>query len=233
MALKPKFEDQSETVAAETAQATDATAAATTAVATASATSANAVAVANAVTTTLAGLKDVVKVEWDTLTRIVPDGSNLTVNEESVGSWVEMQVTSWQDSFSIEPGDQSEAAKKFLRFSDDGKVLRDNGQPVGEYLKYLQEVEGYSEASMKHRVILVGFVEKAEKESDVVGQLAQISLSPQSKKSWDRYQLNATVLAKMGRLKEGDDPSRVRLTASRTSKGPYKFTVVEVSPAKC
>lgn len=230
MALKPKFEDQSETVAAETAQATDAAAAATTAVATAAATSA--VAIAKGVNNSLAALKDNVKVEWDTLLRIVPDGSDLTVDDESAGPWLEMQITSWQDSYSIEPGDQSEAAKKFLRFSDDNVVLRDSGQPVAEYVKYLKEVEGYENACVKHRVILVGLVEKTAKESKVVGQLAQISLAPQSKKNWDRYQLNATVRANMGRLEPGEDPARVRLSAVRTSKGQYKFTVVEVSPAK-
>jgi hypothetical protein len=233
MVLKAKFEDQTDQQdnAAETAAPVDSTAAATTAVATASASSALAVS-GQGSASTLAALKDVVHVEWDTLTRIVADGSNLTVNDEVLGSWVEMQITSWQDSFSVETGEQSEEAKKFLKFSDDGVTLRDNGQPVAEYVKYLKEVEGYANTSVKHRVILVGFVEKAEKDSELVGQLAQISLSPQSKKSFDRYQMNATMMAKMGRLKVGDDPSRTRLTAVRTSKGPYKFTVVEVTAAK-
>ena len=229
MVLKVKFEQDSET-AAETAAPMDSTAAATTAVATASASSA--LEVSGQTQSTLASLKDVVHVEWDTLTRIVADGSNLTVNDETLGAWVEMQVTSWQDSFSVETGEQSEEAKKFLKFSEDGLTIRDTGQSVADYVKFLKDVEGYPNTSVKHRVILVGFVEKAEKESELVGQLAQISLSPQSKKSWDRYQMNATMMSKMGRLKAGDDPSKVRLTAVRTSKGPYKFTVVEVSAAK-
>ncbi|WP_454735433.1 hypothetical protein [Cupriavidus necator] len=178
----------------------------------------------------LTDLKDAVRVDWDTLERLVAGTGTIDNGDgKSVGTWIKMTLMSFQDTYEVVPGDQSDEAKKLVRYSEDGVNLRESGTTVNQYLDELRE-QGYDKAALKHKNILVGILDETEKPSDLVGEVIQISLSPQSRKTFERYRLTRTAKVNMGRATaEGSEV--IKITAEGKQFGKNKFTQLTVTGA--
>lgn len=178
----------------------------------------------------LTDLKDAVRVDWDTLERLVAGTGTIDNGDgKSVGTWIKMTLMSFQDTYEVVPGDQSDEAKKLVRYSEDGVNLRESGTTVNQYLDELRE-QGYDKAALKHKNILVGILDETEKPSDLVGEVVQISLSPQSRKTFERYRLTRTAKVNMGRATaEGSEV--IKITAEGKQFGKNKFTQLTVTGA--
>jgi hypothetical protein len=144
--------------------------------------------------------KDRYRVDWNTLDRIQANNGNfldLGDNKKSMGATIQMRLLSWQDSWQVSPGSDSEEAKQYVRYSDDGKVTK-QGENIEQYLEKLRGM--YPNASCDHRVVIAGVLEGAEKGSRLEGQLVQIDLSKTSKQEFDKYQINTAYKLGKGLL---------------------------------
>lgn len=244
MALKrnpaASFEDTADTTVAEASPAAE-VAAETSAPATPEAKVAATTAIAKAqagalaapaqrIAPVLTDLKDAVRVDWDTLERLVAGTGTIDNGDgKSVGTWIKLTLMSFQDTYEVVPGDQSDEAKKLVRYSEDGVHLRESGTTVAQYLDELRE-QGYDKAALKHKNILVGILDETEKDSDLVGEVIQISLSPQSRKTFERYRLTRTAKVNMGRA-TAEGSEAIKITAEGKQFGKNKFTQLTVTGA--
>lgn len=168
-------------------------------------------------------------VEFGVLPRLVGSNGNIMDKDSRVlGAAVELQLVSWNDTFVVSPGTDNDEADELVRYSRDGKTIEGTGESVDAYLKKLREVDGYDKANVKHYVELIGILTAADKPSDHVGNMVQVSLSPQSRKTWDGYQLQESVKVAQGRRSaEGIDQIVVRAEV-KTVNGKT-FTLLRVT----
>jgi hypothetical protein len=122
------------------------------------------------------------------------------------GRWVKVSMVAWDDHHEISPGSDSEASKLAVGYSKDGKTVdsiigRDKfgrfiGQPVADYVKFLQEDGDYPNAKVG-RFIDVGCVVHESESTDAFnGEIVQISLSQSSIPSFSSYQEQLVMKAK-------------------------------------
>lgn len=223
--------DQPDTPAAETVAEAAADVAATTAIATASATSTAVARPAEKLPTALTHLKDTFTVEYDTFPRLLgASGSIEDGDNRDLGEWVKLRLVSWQNQWDIVPGSQDEEAKAHLRYSSDGVTIDATGESVNEYLAKLQNDLGYPKASVKQRVVLVGLLTESHKKSPLIGETVQVSLSPQARKTFERYCFSRTIKAQMG-TQSLDGAENILITAVKKTAGTNKYTLLDVTAA--
>ena len=100
--------------------------------------------------------KNGIQVDYGTFPRLKVDSGHLATAEgKDAGDWVEIQVISYGPTWTVAPGSDDEAAKKLVRFSDDGKTVKPagdddewGGKTVEEYREHLKAL-GYESASAK------------------------------------------------------------------------------------
>ncbi len=142
---------------------------------------------------------------------------------KEAGEYIEIQVVSYAPSWTITTGTDGEESKKWVRFSDDGKVTNpagDNdefaGMPVDEYKAHLV-AQGFEKASIKAYTIIYGIAVEAEEQDFAhLNEMIALSLAPQSAKKFDSYIINRTIQAKMRRIEETSGNPVVRFTSERT-----------------
>lgn len=218
----------STTPAAEAPASPAAKVAATTAIAQAQSTAVSAS--VKRIAPVLTELKDAVRVDWDTLERLVAGSGSIDDGDgKSVGTWIKMTLMSYQDTYEVVPGSQDDDAKKYVRYSEDGVNLRDSGTTVAAYLDEMREM-GYDKAALKHKNILVGILDETEKATNLIGEVIQISLSPQSRKTFERYRLTRTAKVNMGRA-QAEGSEVLKITAEGKQFGKNKFTQLTVTGA--
>lgn len=178
----------------------------------------------------IAGLKNALPVDFNTLDAVqaVQGRFRTKEGEKPLGETIEMELLSWQESWVVSPNDKK-ADKKLVKFSDDGVTAKD-----GTDLKaHLQELlaDGFKDAKLSKRATIVGALWAAEKDTPLIGNLIQIDLSPQSLNQFLRYQANSTFRLKLGKVSE-EGVKRVKLTAV-AAKGPNDtdYTRVEFDTA--
>ncbi len=136
-------------------------------------------------------MKDALRVNYDTLPRLMATNGNFQNKETKklLGDVVGFELISFQDSYVMSPGGDTddEAAREFLRYSDDGKVSTD-GQLMTDIMAAAKEA-GYEKAAIKHRVILVGSLFNPGKLADMQDAIVQLDLAPNSVKSWTQLQI--------------------------------------------
>jgi hypothetical protein len=155
---------------------------------------------------------------------LILDGDN-----GKLGSKIKLTLISFNDQFVISPGVDDADATKFVRYSLDGITIDSTGESVADYVQRLKTVEGYEDADIKKYAELVGILNESEKESEHVGNMVQISLSPQSRKSFEAYRLQRSVKQKMGRIAEGDAGDELVISAVVKTMGNYTFTILQVT----
>lgn len=155
-----------------------------------------------------------------------PDGNE-------AGSYLEVQVLSWNHQWVVTPADDSDKAKEHLRYSKDGKTLDSDdewgGKPCDEYRDHLVEL-GYEKAGIKKYTYVFGMMVDAE-QPDCPGmqQIIQLSLAPTSGALWDAYMLTRTVRARMGKVQETSGNPVIRFTSKRAKSGNNVFFKLEPS----
>lgn len=168
-------------------------------------------------------------VEFGVLPRLVgSNGQVMDGDKKLFGDSIKLTLVSWNKNFVISPGDDSDEAKALVRYSRDGVTIDDTGESVVEYLKNLREVEQYPDANVKEYCELVGILNEAAKPCEHVGGMVQISLSPQSRKSFEGYRLQQSVKVRLGQAApEGQENIVIR--AEVKSMGNNTFTLLKVS----
>lgn len=176
----------------------------------------------------LSHMKDVVFVDFDTFPRLkAGPGAILDSEGKSLGRQIEMQVISWQDGWDLSPGEDTDEAKKAVAYSDDGVSVKGTGMLCVDYMQELRE-KGFKNAKMTHKCTLVGILEAAEKNTSYLGKTIQVSLSDQARKTFDRYRMDATIQAQMGKRPNLDGVEMLSITAKLRKFGQKDWTLLEV-----
>lgn len=179
-------------------------------------------------------LKDALRVDWDTLNRLKANQGRIAWDKVSLGEWFEFSLISWQDNWLVSPGSDTDEAKQFAKYSDDGKTIKDTGEDIQVYLQRLKDL-GYADARLGKRCVLAMELIDCDKDVDSVedGMLFQIDLAPTSRASFDRYRAQAALDIGRGRA-SGDDVVRIRGTAVvKTGGGGSKeYTQLEFTRVK-
>lgn len=168
-------------------------------------------------------------VDFGVLPRLTGSNGNvLDSDKKPMGTWIKLSLISWNKQFVISPGDDSDEAKALVRYSRDGVTIDETGENVNEYLNVLRTTNGYDDASVKEYCELIGILENAEKANDAVGQMVQVSLSPQSRKGFEAYRLQRSVLVKMGRATE-EGSEKLKITTELKTFGANTFTLLKIA----
>lgn len=182
----------------------------------------------------LTELRDVIPaVDFGTFPRLVGSNGNVMDKDGALlGQFADITLLSWNETFVASPGDDSDEAKKLVRYSRDGVTLDDTGERLDQYLEVLRTTHGYKEALKKKYIELVGILEKSEKPCAHVNQIVQISLSPQSLKSFEGYRANVSVAVRLGkRTHEGAEKLRVTPQVKSGNGKTWTLLKVEGTPA--
>ena len=162
-------------------------------------------------------LKDALPVDFNTLTQLQANQGKFKDKEtdKNLGETITLELLSWQDSYVVGPND-TKAPKELVKYSEDGVTAKD-GTDMAEHLAYLKD-QGFSKAKKQHRCVLVGALIEAEKDKSLVGQLVQIDLSPQSRSTFMRYNINTVWQLKSG--KQSEDAVKTVVLTAVAAKGP-------------
>ena len=219
-----------ETVAEQTAQPTaadKAKVAATVAIATVKSTAVGAV---GKFSTVLSDFENVIPaMDFGVLPRL--KGSNgliLDGDNNKLGDEVQITLVSWNNNYVITPGSDDDEATKLVKYSTDGVTIDATGQSVADYIEQLRNVEGMKDAEMKHYIELIGILNSSTTDSEHAGNMVQISLSPQSRKSFEAYRIQQSVKIKMGRV-EAEDSEELTVRAAVKTMGKFTFTILVLS----
>lgn len=176
-------------------------------------------------------LKDAYKVDYNTLDALMASNGNFLMKEDAqeLGNTITLQLMSYQQSFVVSPAVDTDAAKKLVKYSDDGVYTKD-GLNINDYLQELKGA-GYSNAYKSERVVLVGALIDPGKLPAMRDRLVQLDLAPTSKTLYDRYTIQAAF--DIGRGKTTLEESRnLRLTAKVTKNANNKiYTLVQFAQA--
>ena len=174
-------------------------------------------------------------IDWGVLPRLVATQGQLRDGDKNrYGEFATFSLLSYRDYWVVSPGDDGQEAKEYVRYSDDGLTLTEDGRDVNDYLNELREVHGYTKAAKKQYTSLIGILEDAdapkEKASDNIGQMVEVSLSPQSRKSFQAYLLQRTVQVARG-VASAEGSERLKLVAEAKSANGKDFTLIKVQAA--
>lgn len=168
-------------------------------------------------------------VDFGVLPRLIGSNGNvLDSDKKPLGGWVKLKLISWDAQFVVSPGDDSDEAKALVRYSRDGVTIDETGEDVKAYLERLRTVEGFTDASVKEYCELIGILEASEKANDAVGGMVQVSLSPQSRKGFEAYRLQRSVLVQMGRT-QAEGSENLKITAELKTFGSNTFTLLKIA----
>lgn len=257
----PAFEDESTTQTAVEVQAEapaaatpakDPTVAATTAIATASSTGAvtvNAAAAANRFKQELEEMKGAFDFSHNSWR--VFKGSNGAIAEmgngktATMGTWAEVRLMGWDDSYQVSPGEDGARTKDFVAFSKDGQVIdgvigeeqrQFVGRPVQEYVDYLRNTEKFTQAASARYINLACLIISSDK-AGFEGEGVQITLSQSSIPAFQAYQQQLKMQARAAAMnlpgaKMSEDPFRFFLETEAASKGTNRWTKLKISTKK-
>ena len=173
--------------------------------------------------------KNAMPVTFDMLVPLIANNGNICrrADKKALGDEIVFELMSWQDSFVVTPGDDK-APKETLRYSDDGLVCSD-GTSVQEHLADLRSM-GYTRATLKQRLVVVGSVISCSKSKELDDELVQLDLSPQSRASFLNYALGCVNKIRLGKLTE-DQVLKIKATAEVVTMGGNPFTKLAFSAA--
>lgn len=176
----------------------------------------------------LAGMKDAFRVDYDSLPGIGASQGTFTLkaDDEDIGNEIKLQLISYQASHVASPND-TKADIDLVKYSDDGITSRD-GVNLAAHIEDLK-AQGYKNAKIAHRVILVGELVAAAKETDKIGELVMIDLPDSGRRAFNTFTLQASYAVARGR-KTPEEASLLTLKAvpEKTRNGD-KYTKVAIS----
>ena len=180
--------------------------------------------------------KNGIQVDYGTFPRLKVDSGHLATAEgKDAGDWVEIQVISYGPTWTVAPGSDDEAAKKLVRFSDDGKTVKPagdddewGGKTVAEYKEHLKAL-GFESASVKDYLIVHGIALSAHDVTFAhLNEVVSVQLAPLSKGKFEAYVMNRGIAARMGRVTETSGHPVVKFSTERAknAQGKAFFNVV-------
>lgn len=167
--------------------------------------------------------------KFGTLPRIrASQGALLGEDNADLGTHLVITIVSYNESYAISPNDDK-APKNLCKFSSDGKNLNDMSGTVSSWVEHLNNL-GYAKAAAKRYLEVIGILEDSDKDSEDIGQMVLLSLSPQSVAQFERYMLNATIAVRGGAPEAVYH--KIRVSAKRKSFGTNNFTMMNFTKAE-
>ena len=161
----------------------------------------------------LSDKKDAFRVEFDSLPRILASQGSFQFKdtEEDLGAQVQIQLMSYQDSWTCGPND-TKADADLVKYADNPTTAQD-GTDLKQHLADLK-AQGYSKASIAHRCVIVGELVSSQGKvaSDRTGELVQMDLPESGRRSFNTYQLQASYAVAKGR-KTAEEASLLTIKA--------------------
>lgn len=169
------------------------------------------------------GMKDALRVDWDTLKRIkFNTGQLVTADGAKLGDWIEFELLSYQDNWLISPGGDTDEARDLARYSDDGVHVKGTGELCKDYIEKLKTLN-YPDARMSQRTVLVASLLDCDKDATVgEGELFQIDAPPTTRQRFETYKNQAAFDMAKGRATL-EQCQKIRASiVSLTQKGSNK-----------
>jgi len=178
-------------------------------------------------------------VDFGILTRIKPsNGTILTGENEDLGKTIEIELYSISHKYVTSPVGNNKEARKLCKFSPDPDTIPGYWDDEEEewvndgvtttttkdYIAWLKSEHSYTKASTKHYLELLGMLRDADADNEAIGQMVQISLSPQSVKQWTGFSLHTTLKVNSGQL-SADEAKVFKITAKAQSFDSNNFTI--------
>ena len=178
-------------------------------------------------------------VDFGILTRLkASNGSILTGDNDDLGKTIEIELYSVSHKYVTSPQGNNKAARALCKFSadpdnipgywdDEEEEWVNDGvtvTAVRDYITWLKKEHGYTKAGTKHYLELLCMLRDADEDNDAIGQMVQISLSPQSVKQFTGFGLHTTLKVNAGQLNP-DDAKVFKLTAKMQSFDSNDFTI--------
>lgn len=168
---------------------------------------------------------------------------------DSLGRWVKVRLIAWDSHTEISPGESGASSKDYVAYSKNGATVDSVigselqmwvGKPVGEYVNYLREEEGFKLTKSRSFIDTACAVLATDSGEGPIGKVIQITLSETSIPSFKRYQQDLEDNAKcvaMGLpgFTLPDDPFTffmLREVVKKNSNTWTKLQIVSTLPAK-
>ena len=162
---------------------------------------------------------------WGVVPKITAKGGEFFDGDNnSLGKHIEFTLVSFNDSYLISTGTSDKEDRKKCRYSYDNEFLNDDsGRTVKEYIQELKD-EGYDDTNVKkyHEVNVI--LNDADEDTEHIGNLVQLSLSPESVKQFHAYKLQSTIKAARGIIKPAD-VGEMKATAKNINRAEYTYTI--------
>ena len=145
--------------------------------------------------------------------------------ELSYGSWVEVEVMSWNSLYMLVPGTDEEDDKHLLKYSYDGKVADSDGSDIREALAAMK-ADGYDKAEIKQYCQVVGVLTNADNKAAVsthIGNFVVVQLAPMSRLKFEGHKMSTGLKVARG-LITAEQARFVRWDAKPESKGKNSWT---------
>lgn len=150
----------------------------------------------------------------------------------SLGEKITIDIHSFHDEHVISPGSDKTEDKVHVKYSrDGGKTIEGTGQDVNEYLRNLVEVEGFKNAKCKRYVHLLGTLVSASKSNPLIGDIVDVSISPDGVKPWENHRMQTSAKISQEKLAPAG-AERVTVTAVSKSGNGRNWVALVVGPAE-
>lgn len=175
--------------------------------------------------------------EFGTVARCVGSNGRIVAKKDSkkipLGDTIKVTLVSFNDSFQVSPGKDSDEAKKLVKYSRDGVTIDGTGEDVKAYVTKLRETDGYPDASVKQYTSLVGILETASDTSAeaqaLVGDMVEVSLSPTAGKAFKGVRMQRSVKVSRGILQADGSEANLVVRAEVRTNGANEYTALAVS----
>jgi hypothetical protein len=160
-----------------------------------------------------------------------------------LGRWIQGTMMAWDDHWEVSPGSKTEKSKGAVAYSKNGETIDSIvgndfaefvGKPIDDYVVHLQTEGDYPEAKKSRYIDISFFLQAAEdSDSEMIGEVIQITLSQSSIPSFSSYQeglrMKAKVAARGIAVKLPEDPFTFYFGAESASKDGNNWTKLNVS----
>ncbi len=185
---------------------------------------------------TLENVFDPSTLDFNTFPRVTVGLDGFSVDDgRDLGKQIGIEVMSYNDRWVCAPGDDSDEAKKLVRYSLDGKHIDapgtdDDGRSCAEYITELKEVHGMSDAGLKKYQAIYGFMTYANDEviDEVEREIIGLQVPPQSRALFLRHQITHGVKITRGLV--ADDPMVWCKQEKKAGTGTKKFALIHFFP---
>lgn len=166
----------------------------------------------------------------------------------SLGRWAKVRLLAWEYSYQISPGENGKSSGGFVAYSRDGVTIdyvigeenkKWEGKGVQDYLEYLRDTEGLTNASKREFIDTECAILDCEEEHDF-HEVVQITLSSSSIPAFKKYQSELEAKAKCVAMglpgySLPEDPFQFYWLREAASKGSQSWTkgrIVTTLPTK-